>query len=664
MTKAVAGKQIDRAWSYALIGFCLGFSAPVGWLLVRLAFFWQEGQGVFEQLTVEVAGTSSQIALYSYMGFGTACVLAAFGFLIGKAWQQLHNRAERLDRLNTTVAEQKEEYERRFRNLNNGIKNFHAINTHIQKTDDPTEVLKLSADGLHNILGYDRVNIFMINPARSKLELVATRGTEGSFDRLKLPLDERMGVIWKAVNENRLFLVDDMRKMPEDFQLGIDFASHPILRSRSFVICPITVHNEVVGLFGVDNKRSRTVLDETDVDTVKLFADQVAMTLTKLNLLTAVDSLTRELEHTFSEMLSYRAEHERLDHALKDASNSTGDAIRDISGASGVVQEAVDETRSAAGEISVSIQQVSDNIANLHEFIDSTVSSMTEISATIKTVEGHAVQSQVMTEKVQKNSAAGVGRVDKAISGLNEIAAAVDKAFAGIEKLSTIGEEVGGITIVINEITRKTNLLALNAAIIAAQAGEHGKSFAVVAHEVGSLAREAAHSTEAISGLIGDIQSSTQDAVGNIGYTRGLVREGLASGAELERSLQEILKGAEQSTSMSRDIRRATSEVSRSAESINHAVVKLGEMAAQISHASKEQANGTRSIVHSIEEVKKMADDMVGATDRQRRNMDDIDRSVELVSSMAQRIFNELEDRQKGSREVLEKLEFLKRQGN
>lgn len=663
MVQPASAGRLGRARKYALVGFFLGVAAPVGWLLLRLVFFWQPGHSAFFQLEQEIFRSGQQVALYTYMGLGTAAVLSCFGFLIGRALQQLHDRAGRLNTLHHTVEEQKQSFERRFQTLNNGIKNFHAINTYIQKTDNPVEVLKLAADGLHNILGYDRVNILMVDDHRKRLNLVASHGTDGEFSAAEFPLDERLGVIYKAVAEKRLFLVDDMRKMPEDFHLADDFSSHPILRSRAFIICPIIVHDEVVGLFGVDNKRSLGLLDETDVDTVKLFADQVAMTLTKLNLLEAVDSLTRELEHTFNEMLQYRAEHERLDGALKGASTSTGEAIRDISGAANVVQEAVDETRSAAGEISISIQQVSENIGTLQEFMDNAVSSMTEISATIKAVEESAVKSESMTEGVQEKTIRGVDRVDRAISSLQGISAAVETAYRGIERLSSIGEEVGGITTVINEITQKTNLLALNAAIIAAQAGEHGRSFAVVADEISSLARETAQSTEAISLLIDDIQHATQDAVRHIGETRDLVREGLEHGEELEAALQQILIGTEQATKMSGDIRRATCEVARSAESINRAVVHLGEMAAQISHASKEQANGTRSIVHAIEEVKQMSDDMVSATDRQRRNMDDIDRSVELVSGMARRIFAELEKRQQGSRDVLEQLEGLKVQG-
>jgi len=657
-------QTVDHSRLYALFGVCLGVCAPLGWMSLRLLLFRQQGEPIWRQVVADVLQSAEHLTLYIYMAGGTAAVLALFGFFIGKASQQIHDRAHSLDELNQSIAQQKEEFERRFRDLNNGIKNFHAINTHIQKSIDIREVLRLAADGLHEILGYDRVNILMVNPARDALEFVASRGSgQDNVAGIVIPLDSRAGALYKTVSEKRLFLIDDITLMPEEFHLKPPCDAVVQLRSRSFIICPIVARDEVVGLFGVDNKVKRKELDDTDVDTVKLFADQVSSALTKINLLQAVETLTSQLERTFVELLKYRTDHAKVNLCLKQATSSTGEAIGEIAGAADVVRAAVDATHSAVGEISVSIDQVSQNIQQLADFMERSIAAMTQIAATIRSIEENGARSQTMSETVRMQAESGVDTVAGTLAGLREISGSVENAVSAISCLSQKGEEIDGITAVITDITQKTNLLALNAAIIAAQAGEHGRAFGVVADEVRSLSQETADSTGAIARIIDEIQSYTRHAVEHIGRTRGLVGEGIHRGELMEASLREILQSATAAMTMARDIRKATKEVAHSVEAVNRSIEELGEMSAQVSIASREQVQGTRSIARSIEQVKSMADDMVTATERQRENTSEIESAVTLVSDMASRIFAEMEERKQGSLEVIDRLERLKRGG-
>ncbi len=654
----------DRSFRFALTGFFLGALAPVGWLFLRLFFFWDESVGLWEQLAGYVSASPEQLALFAYMGGGTSLVLGVFGFLIGKGSQEIHERAQSLDDLNRTIAQQKEEFERRFRELNNGIKNFHSINTHIQKSVSLEEVLRLSADGLHKILAYDRVNILMVGKENDTLTLMASRGCgDDKASGISIPLDERAGALYLVCKEKRVILVDDIGKMPQNYRMRPPCDTIDQLRSRSFILCPILVRDEVVGLFGVDNKIKQKPLDDTDVDTVKLFADQVSGTWTKIDLLEAVETLTGQLEHTFKELLKYRDEHARQDASLKRSASSTGEAIKHIAGASDVVREMVETTRSAAGEISVSIEQVSQNLHQLTDFMDNSISAMSQISRTIVSVQESAAQSHGMSEQVREQAEQGVESVTHAMGGLKEISAAVDKAVSGIGRLSEKSEEINSITTVINEITQKTNLLALNAAIIAAQAGEHGRSFAVVADEVRTLSQEAAFSTGAITQLIDEIQSFTSETVDQITATRDLVGEGITLGEGVEKSLKQILDSASMAMDMTHSIRKATQEVASSVQSVSISIEELGEMSSQVTLASREQAQGTRSIVQSIEEVKNMADEMVAATDRQQKNMRDIEQAVAAVSEMVRRIFREMEERRQESRQVIDQLECFKNVG-
>ncbi len=652
---------MDRGMLYGLAGLFLGVGAPLGWAMLRLMLFWRDSEGVWSQVASDILRSGESIALYLYMGLGTAVVLGTTGYLIGKGAQQIHERAVRLDQANRENAEQKASFERRFRDLDNSIKNFHSINTHIQKSVNVEEIIRLAANGLHEILNYDRVNILMVNRDRTGLNFVASRSSgQEVLPGFTLPLDRSAGALFKAVTEKRLFLIDDVTQMPDEFHLKPPCDKVESLRSKNFILCPIIVRDEVVGLFGVDNKLKKKGLDDTDVDTVKLFADQVASSLNKINLLEAVEALTGELEHTFGEMIRYRDEHSRLDASLKTATDSTSEAIVDISSAADVVREAVDATRSSAGEISVSIDQVSRNLHQLTDFTESSISAMTEISATIKSVEDSGERSHQMSEVVKEKADGGVEAVAGVMTGLHGISEAVDDAVQTISRLSQKGEEINTITTVISEVTQKTNLLALNAAIIAAQAGEHGRSFAVVADEVRDLSQETAHSTSAIAQIIDELQEYTRESVAHITKTRKLVQDGLELGVGMEQSLAQILSSADTAMEMTHDIRRATQEVARAAESVSASIERLGEMSSQVTQASNEQADGTRSIVQSIEEVKNMAEDMVQATERQKENTRNIELAVESVSEMVSRIFDEMEERRKGSQQVIEDLRRLK----
>ena len=216
------------------------------------------------------------------------------------------------------------------------------------------------------------------------------------------------------------------------------------------------------------------------------------------------------------------------------------------------------------------------------------------------------------------------------------------------------------MTSVVTELTRKTSLLALNAAIIAAQAGEHGRSFAVVADEVRTLAHEAAASTGQIKQIVEEIQKYTRETVDHIRCTHQLVNEGMEQGEEMAEVLSQILGSSQQAMEMAHDIRKSTQEISQSVVGVSNSIEELGEMSAQVSRASREEAHGAKSIVAAVEDVRAMTDDMVLATARQTENTGQIESSINRVSAMAQRIFDEMDDRRKGSLQVIEDLRRLK----
>ena len=652
---------LDRSYVYAAIGFLLGVAAPVGWMLLRVLFFETEGGGLFAAMWADIFASSANFFNYLYMGGGTSVVLAVFGFFIGRASEQMHQRALRLDELNRSMTKQKEEFERRYRDLNARVRNFHGITARLQRSMEEEELFSLAGNALHEVLEFDRVNIFRVNTQENRLDIVHMLGSdESQTGAISLPLDERAGVLYKAVTDNRHYLVDDVRLMPAEFRMRPPCDGIEQLRSRSFVVCPVIVGDKVLALLCVDNKPSGRTMVEEDADTIKLLAGQLSGGIIRMGLVGAVEELTGELEQTFRELGEYRDRYKRLLKSLKESSSSTQKLVADLAGSADVVRDAVNATQSASGEISVSIEQVGHNISQLSEFMEKSISAMSEIAAAIRSVEDHSVQSHQMSQRAREEAENGAISVQETLKGLDGIRAGVEEAAAAVGRLSERGDEVSNITSLITEIAQKTNLLALNAAIIAAQAGEQGRSFAVVAEEIRRLSQQTAHSTEAIAGLIRDMQNGMNQVVDHIENTRKLVDNGVDKGRGADMALSEIVGTVKEAMGMAQKIRQATREVSSSAEFVTRSIEELGDMTEQVSTATREQVQGTRSIVRSIEDVRHMAEDMASATLQQRKNSETIEATVDSVSEMAFRIFRSMENRREQSKNVIQRLKQVK----
>lgn len=653
-------KQCSHCKKYSVLGFCLGICAPLGWVLLRLVFFYDSGQPLLDQLLFSITRDAEHRMLYSYMAIGTALVLATLGYLIGKNGDELRNRALELDQLHQEVASQKEIFEHRFVVLNTNIKNFHQISSRIQTSLNLEEVLLLCAEGLHDILGYERVNILMVNHT-NQLRFVTTAGSNTTaVENLTLPIEPSIGVFYKVIKECKPYLIDDISRYGSDFHLQPPFDTIEVFRSRNFIICPIVVKGEAVGAFAIDNKRSRRPLNESDLDTIMLFADQVSNAITRINLLTSIDTLTSELESSFSFLQSHRDQYSRNVANLLESIESVTDGAAVIASASEGVMASVDETSTAVNEISVAIEEVSRNLDTLAGIVHQSASAMEQISSTIANVERSAAISHEVSSQVQAQTAEGRTAVSETIAALDEIQLSVEESHARITRLAANSNRIENIVSVINDITKRTNLLALNASIIAAQAGEHGRSFGVVADEIRNLSLQTGHSTGEITAIIEEIMFESQQAADNITTSKGLVQRGVELGHVMGQTLQSIYDRSVCSMEMTQEIKQATEEQSLSVHTVARSMEDISDMTSQIFNASKDQAKATRSIARSIETIKEMAHEMVQSTSRQVDDGRQIRRTVESVSAMVHQMFDNMEARRAQGAEVVKELESMK----
>jgi methyl-accepting chemotaxis protein len=248
----------------------------------------------------------------------------------------------------------------------------------------------------------------------------------------------------------------------------------------------------------------------------------------------------------------------------------------------------------------------------------------------------------------------------EAISALDEIRRAVELSHQGITALSENSGRIDGIITVINEVTKRTNLLALNASIIAAQAGVQGASFGVVAEEIRNLSLKTGKSTGEITDIIEQVRAESRQAAEQIAFTKELVHRGVASGRQMAAALDMIHARSEESMNMTREIRNATQDEVKSVQFVAKSMEEVRAMTARIAEASQEQNASLKRIVQVMEAIKGLSHDMVRSSNRQADGGNEINRSLESVSAMLREMLETMEKRREQSAHVVSELELLR----
>ncbi|MCD6248955.1 MAG: methyl-accepting chemotaxis protein [candidate division Zixibacteria bacterium] len=259
------------------------------------------------------------------------------------------------------------------------------------------------------------------------------------------------------------------------------------------------------------------------------------------------------------------------------------------------------EVASAAAEISSAAEQISRGAQNQEEQVVQVTAAVEEMTATIVESSKNAGEASKGSKESSDAATTGGQVVQETIQGMNRIAAVVGESAKNINKLATSADQIGEIIGVIDDVADQTNLLALNAAIEAARAGEQGRGFAVVADEVRKLAERTATATGEITTMIKGIQSGTQDAVASMETGIKEVDAGRELTDKAGNSLGEILTGSQRVADMIQQIATASEEQSVAAEQISKNIE-------QVATATKESAAGAGQAATASEELSRNAE--------------------------------------------------------
>jgi methyl-accepting chemotaxis protein len=229
---------------------------------------------------------------------------------------------------------------------------------------------------------------------------------------------------------------------------------------------------------------------------------------------------------------------------------------------------------------------------------------MEEMSATVIEVAKNAQQVSESSTEAQKTAAGGGEIVRDTIAAMQEVSESTTVTAGMIEKLGESSEEIGSIISVINDIADQTNLLALNAAIEAARAGEQGRGFAVVADEVRKLAERTTIATKEISTMIGSIQTETSTAVTAMSEGTEKVENGVKLANATEEALSQIVIGVQSVNDMVRQIATSTEEQSATTDEISRNMDTITEVASSSAASITEVTSTITGVARLATELK------------------------------------------------------------
>jgi methyl-accepting chemotaxis protein len=250
-------------------------------------------------------------------------------------------------------------------------------------------------------------------------------------------------------------------------------------------------------------------------------------------------------------------------------------------------------------------------IQNQQKGTEQVVTAMHEMTATVQEIARNAAQAATEAGNANQEASKGQLVVDETTSSINSLAGEVDNASDVIGKVRQDSDNIGSILDVIRGIAEQTNLLALNAAIEAARAGEQGRGFAVVADEVRTLASRTQESTEEIQAMIEQLQSGIQDAVTVMVNSREHAGQTVEQAREAGKSLSDITAAVTVISDMNTQIASAAEEQSSVTEEINRNIV-------EINSAVELSAEGASQILDSSEYLNELSDELTATLGRFR----------------------------------------------
>lgn len=347
-----------------------------------------------------------------------------------------------------------------------------------------------------------------------------------------------------------------------------------------------------------------TIAASSEAGTLSLIILVVALLVLVVLSLVIGKSISRSLEQIIRSLrnmasgegdLTSRITYDGKDE-LRELVNQFNLFVEKLHKSFATIQHDIGELNGVASHLAGTSQTNLQRISQQAQAISSTRNSVQELVKSVEEVAGFASSASDQTQDAAKSATAGQHKVNGNITTINKLMAEIEKTAGLVNQFDDFSVKVGGLLNTIQTVAEQTNLLALNAAIEAARAGEHGRGFAVVADEVRGLAVRTHKATEEIQGVISELSKLSGDAVASMQGSVGMARQGVEATTESGEVLSRILDSVQQISELNEQIAAATYEQSTTFGEVTGHMGDMHRNAEAVMESTDELDNVSRKI--------------------------------------------------------------------
>jgi methyl-accepting chemotaxis protein len=333
---------------------------------------------------------------------------------------------------------------------------------------------------------------------------------------------------------------------------------------------------------------------------------------------------------------------------LAAAAEQSASAVHQISSTMGQMSAGVEEQTASINETAASIHQVNQAIAQVAKGAETQVQSVHQTSSVLDNMKKSMDEAIEVLQKVNsasKESAESAGTRRPVYRKCylrhdTEIKEAADTVAVAIGELDTHSQDIGKILEVIDDIADQTNLLALNAAIEAARAGEHGRGFAVVADEVRKLAERSSVETKAIAELIGRVRQASDEAVKAINIAGEQVEAGNTLTVEAKTVLEEIVANTSNIETLIANLIESVKELVEAGNTAAKSIDEIVSISEENTAATEEMAAGASEVGKAIDSIASVSEETAASVEEISASAEEVNASIEQIAASAAELAN------------------------